>query len=75
MNEFVVTELQPKQIEEILYLNNSDHPVMTLVAAPLTVMNFLNWSRSVRRALRAKNKLALLDGTLPEPGPEVSYYK
>lgn len=75
VNDFAVTELQPKQIEEILYLNASDHPEMSLVSTPLMAMNFLNWSRSVRRALGAKSKLELLDGTLPEPGPEVSYYK
>lgn len=57
VNNFAVVDLQPKQIEEILHLNTSDHPGMSLVAVPLNSMNFLNWSRSIRRALGAKNKL------------------
>lgn len=75
VNDFGSEELQPKQIEEILYLNQSDHPGMVLVAAPLTPLNFLNWSRSIRRALAAKSKLELLDGTFPEPAPDAAYYK
>lgn len=67
--------LEPHQIEKILTLSNSDHPRMVLIATPLTGSNFLNWSRSVRRALAAQSKLELIDGTLLEPTPETSYYK
>ncbi|XP_057803812.1 uncharacterized protein LOC131019143 [Salvia miltiorrhiza] len=67
--------LDSKQIEEILQLHNADHPGMQLVSAQLTGNNFLNWSRSVKRALGAKSKLELLDGTLPEPDFASPYYK
>lgn len=74
-NDFGTGELQAKQIEETFYLHPSDHPGMQLVSAPLTAMNFMNWSRSIRRALGARSKLELLDGTFPEPDPENGYYK
>lgn len=62
------------QIREILHLHAADHPGMQLVAAH-TCTNFLNWSRSIKRALGAKSKLELLDGTLREPEPSSKYYK
>lgn len=74
-NNFGTMELNQKQIEEILYLHPSDHLGMQLVSAPLTTMNFMNWSRSIRRALGAKSKLELLDGMLSEPDPSSNYYK
>lgn len=74
-NDFGTVDLQAKEIKEILYLYPSDYPGMQLVSVPLTSMNFMNWSRSVRRALGAKRKLELLDGNLPEQDPSVSYYK
>lgn len=73
VNDF--SSLEPNQIEEILYLHPSDHPGMQLVSTQLTGINFLNWSRSVKRALGARSKLELIDGTLPEPEPHISYYK
>lgn len=35
----------------------------------------MNWSRSIHRALGAKSKMEFLDGTLPEPDHNSSYYK
>lgn len=68
-------QLEPHQINEILQLHNADHPGMQLVTAPLTGVNFLNWSRGIKRALGAKSKLEILDGTLPEPHFTCKYYK
>lgn len=75
-DEVASEDLDPEtqQIAKILHLHSSDHPGMQLVAAPLTGTNFLNWSRSVKRALGAKSKLELLDGTLSEPDPSAKYY-
>lgn len=70
-----VTQLTVAQIAEILFLQPSDHPGMQLVTAPLTGNNFLNWSKSVRRALAARSKLEFLDGSFPEPDLSVRYYK
>ncbi|KAL2922172.1 Retrovirus-related Pol polyprotein from transposon RE1 [Bienertia sinuspersici] len=36
--------------------------------------NYQNWSRSVRMALGAKNKLGFIDGTLKKPAPDHSNY-
>lgn len=47
-NDFGSVDLPEKQIKEIMYLHPSDHPGMQLVSAPLTSMNFMNWSRSAR---------------------------
>ena len=51
-------------------LQNSDHPGMVLVTAPLTETNYLTWSRSMKIALGAKLKLGFIDGriTMPEEG-------
>lgn len=67
--------MELEQLKEILRLQTSDHPGMQLVATTLTGTNFLNWSRAIKRALGAKSKLEILDGTLGEPDPSVFYYK
>lgn len=68
-------KLTHRQIEEILHLHTSDHSGMQLVSAQLTGTNFLNWSRSIGRALAAKSKLEFTDGSFPEPNPKSKYYK
>lgn len=67
--------LTTRQIEEILYIPVADHSKMQLISAQLTGANFLNWSKSIKRALAARSKLELLDGTFLEPKPESQYYK
>lgn len=67
--------LPPHQINEILQLHNADHPGIQLVCTQLTGVNFLNWSRAIKRALGAKSKLEILDGTLPEPHFTNKYYR
>ncbi|MCI81377.1 hypothetical protein A2U01_0102650, partial [Trifolium medium] len=37
------------------------------VTPSLNGSNYLAWSRSMRRALGAKNKLAFIDGSMPVP--------
>ncbi|KAF5462485.1 hypothetical protein F2P56_018489 [Juglans regia] len=48
-------------------LETSYNPGTVLVTELLTVENFSTWSRSIHRALRAKNKLGFLNGTLTKP--------
>ncbi|KAK4400566.1 hypothetical protein Sango_1162700 [Sesamum angolense] len=56
------------QVEnEALQLHGADHPGMVLVSAPLTRKNYLNWSYAIKRALRVKMKLGLIDGSLLKP--------
>lgn len=47
-----------------------DNPGVALVTVPLTDSNFLTWSRSIQRALAAKNKLGFINETLSEPSNE-----
>ncbi|XP_040987842.1 uncharacterized protein LOC121235564 [Juglans microcarpa x Juglans regia] len=47
--------------------DHGDSPSITLVADLLTTENYTTWSRAMKRALRAKNKLSFIDGTLTKP--------
>jgi hypothetical protein len=49
------------------YLPQGESPGAALVSQPLTGENYNTWSRSMIMALTAKNKLALIDGSLPQP--------
>lgn len=51
-------------MNESFLLQNYDHPSMVLVSAPLTGTNYLSWSRSMKIALRAKNKLGFINGKI-----------
>ena len=48
-------------------LHPSDNPGISLVTQSLNGDNFSSWFRSMRMALIAKNKLAFVDGSIPEP--------
>ena len=48
-------------------LDNGDNPSLPLVLDLLTIENYTTWSRSMRRALRAKNKLQFITRELPRP--------
>ncbi|KAK4386152.1 hypothetical protein Sango_2485800 [Sesamum angolense] len=50
-------------LPERLKLLTGDHPGMSLVSAPLDGKNYLSWSRSIKLALGAKQKLGFIDGT------------
>lgn len=58
-----------------MQLHTSDHPGLQLVATPLTSNNFLHWSLSIHRALGAKSKIELIDGSLPAPSVNSPYHK
>lgn len=48
-------------------LESSDNPRTILVIDLLTTENYAAWSHSIRRALRAKNKLGFINGPLMKP--------
>ncbi|KAF5444667.1 hypothetical protein F2P56_033784 [Juglans regia] len=48
-------------------LDNGDNPAVILVTDFLTNDNYITWSRAMRRALRAKNKLGFISGSLSQP--------
>ncbi|KAF7837746.1 uncharacterized protein G2W53_006228 [Senna tora] len=49
------------------YIHPSDNPGAQIVVNLLTLGNYLIWSRSIRIALKAKNKLGFIDGSLLPP--------
>ncbi|KAF5476953.1 hypothetical protein F2P56_003640 [Juglans regia] len=48
-------------------LDNGDNPAVILVTDLLTADNYATWSRAMRRALRAKNKVGFITGDIPRP--------
>jgi hypothetical protein len=49
------------------FLNSSDNPGAVLVSCFLKGDNYPTWRRAMMNALRAKNKLSLIDGSLLKP--------
>ncbi|KAG7984224.1 hypothetical protein I3843_04G148200 [Carya illinoinensis] len=47
-------------------IDNGDNPAAALVSDFLTADNYVSWSRAISRALRTKNKLGFINGTLPK---------
>ncbi|XP_010692576.1 uncharacterized protein LOC104905674 [Beta vulgaris subsp. vulgaris] len=58
-----------------LFISNSDNPTSALVAAPVCGVNFMRWSKNVRRALIAKNKEGFINGGLVMPGENENNYQ
>lgn len=50
-----------------LYLHPSDNPGAILVTELLNGTNYINWSRSMKTALLAKNKLGFITGSVKKP--------
>lgn len=50
-----------------LYLHPSDNPGSVHVAELLTGSNYLDWNRSMHKTLLAKNKIGLIEGSIPRP--------
>ncbi|XP_041009305.1 uncharacterized protein LOC121253345 [Juglans microcarpa x Juglans regia] len=48
-------------------IENGDNPAVGLVSDLLTADNYVSWWRAVSRALRAKNKLGFINGTISKP--------
>lgn len=65
--EVPAQETSTKNTESKLALHNSDHPGMQLVSTPLIDSNYLTWSRSMVIALKAKDKLAFINGKCEMP--------
>ncbi|KAF7845046.1 uncharacterized protein G2W53_001951 [Senna tora] len=70
-SKFQITP-EMNQRKNPFYLHPSDNPGTTLVANLLTSSNYLIWSRSMRIALKSKNKLCYIDGSFPQPEDEDS---
>lgn len=64
-----------QNLDDPLMMQTSDNPGMVLVTVLLNDSNFLTWSRSVKRALTAKNKLGFVTGCVAEPSDESEWGK
>jgi len=53
--------------DSVFYFHPSEGPNSVTVTPLLTSSNYLAWSRSMKHALCAKNKLAFVDGPVPIP--------
>ncbi|XP_073302959.1 uncharacterized protein [Primulina huaijiensis] len=53
-----------------LILQQSDHPGLVLVSKLLDGNNYGQWSRAMRIALSAKNKIGIINGTIKAPEAE-----
>jgi hypothetical protein len=53
--------------ESAYFVHPSEGPNSVVVSPKFNGSNYLSWSRSMQRALGAKNKLPFINGTLPEP--------
>ncbi|KAJ3699854.1 hypothetical protein LUZ61_003559 [Rhynchospora tenuis] len=49
------------------YLNSGDNPGMMITSCILKDDNYEMWVKAMRNALKAKNKLSFVDGTITEP--------
>ena len=49
------------------YLHGSEQPGQSLVSEKLSSSNYTDWSRSMKNALSAKNKLGFITGDIEEP--------
>jgi gag-polypeptide of LTR copia-type len=56
------------------FIHHSDSPGITLVSQPLTENNYPAWSRAIKIALSAKNKLGFIIGTVSELDSESAEY-
>jgi len=62
------TRLPQIEPSDPLYIHPSDSPGQILVSSIFNGDNFDNWKSSVIIALLARHKVALIDGTFPNPG-------
>jgi hypothetical protein len=59
--------VQQANTDSVFDVHPSEGPNSVVVTPLLTGSNYLAWSRSMKRALGAKNKFVFLDGSIPIP--------
>ena len=62
-----VAQTQQANQDSVYFVHPSEGPNSVLATPPLNGSNYLSWSRSMRRAFGAKNKLPFIDRSLPVP--------
>lgn len=51
----------------VYYLASSDNPGLILTTFQLKKINYSEWVKAMRLAIRAKKKLGFVDGLIPKP--------
>ena len=54
-------------MDDSFFIHHSDSPTVVLVSPPLNEENYGTWHRAMTMALRAKNKLGFVDGSINAP--------
>lgn len=63
----VAPSCQQADIDSSYYVHPSEGPSSVCISPKLNGSNYLAWSKSMQRALGAKNKLQFVDGTINIP--------
>ncbi|OWM76582.1 hypothetical protein CDL15_Pgr005546 [Punica granatum] len=58
------------EVPPVYHLASSDSTGVQIIGCTLNGNNYLTWSRAMLIALRARNKLAFIDGSLEKPGED-----
>ena len=61
------SSVDPNNLQSPYYLSSSDIPGNIICSVSLDGENYANWSRVVVNALKSKNKLSFIDGSLTKP--------
>ncbi|KAH7857695.1 hypothetical protein Vadar_015479 [Vaccinium darrowii] len=56
------------RVDDPFYISPFDSPSAALISPPLNGDNYGSWVRAMTMALRAKNKLGFVDGSVQQPG-------
>ena len=62
-----VNPFDPSQSNSPYFIGSNDNSGALLVTQMLDSSNYHSWARSMQRALRIKNKLGFIDGSISEP--------
>ena len=72
------TENSVDESLDLFYLHHGDNLGTILIQTPLMTENYHTWSRSMERDLAAKNKLEMVDSSMPQPhvnSPDLKAWK
>lgn len=62
-----IESLSVNNIVDPLYIAPHDHPEINLTNIQFNVMNFVGWSRQIKRGLATKHKLGFITGLVKQP--------
>lgn len=63
----IVEQADPSQLNSPFFIGANENSGVLLVTQMLDSSNYHSWARSMKRALRIKNKLGFIDGSICEP--------